>query len=196
VAAKAVFSQHRSNFLDAHKKQSNPATNKHSAKLVISIMSGIINCMNCKLINEKAFTLLELIIVIIIIGILATVGLSQYNTTIEKGRSGEGKANLGTMRKLAYEYYLRYGTVATITSSDVGIGSSGVPSSCSSPYYFYYTINDAQPAFVQFMAYRCTTGGKSPQASRQYRIYFNINPSTQSFVTGSQWTDDSSTAPY
>ncbi|MDD4894863.1 MAG: prepilin-type N-terminal cleavage/methylation domain-containing protein, partial [Candidatus Omnitrophica bacterium] len=34
--------------------------------------------------NHKAFTLLELIVVIIIVGILAVLGLTQYTRVIEK----------------------------------------------------------------------------------------------------------------
>ena len=47
---------------------------------------------------KKGFTLLELIIVIIILGILATIGVSQYQGTIEKGREAEARSILGSMR--------------------------------------------------------------------------------------------------
>ena len=48
--------------------------------------------------RKKGFTLLELLIVVIIIGILASIALPQYSATIEKARSGEAVINVGTIR--------------------------------------------------------------------------------------------------
>jgi len=48
--------------------------------------------------RKKGFTLLELLIVVIIIGILASIALPQYTATIEKARSGEAVINIGTIR--------------------------------------------------------------------------------------------------
>ncbi|MBU0547795.1 MAG: prepilin-type N-terminal cleavage/methylation domain-containing protein, partial [Candidatus Omnitrophica bacterium] len=36
---------------------------------------------------RKGFTLIELIVVIIIVGILASVGMTQYTKVVEKGRA-------------------------------------------------------------------------------------------------------------
>ena len=52
---------------------------------------------------KKAFTLIEIIIVIIIVGILAALGISQYSIIVERGRITEAKTRLGTMRQLAQE---------------------------------------------------------------------------------------------
>ena len=43
-----------------------------------------------KLRNQRAFTLLEIIIVVIIIGILASLALPKYHLSVEKVRSAEG----------------------------------------------------------------------------------------------------------
>ncbi len=150
-----------------------------SVELAMLVMGGIINYMNRNINllpsrnnsptepdNKKAFTLLELIIVIIIVGILAVLGLSQYTNIVEKGRIAEARANIGTMRKLAYEYYLKNGSFTDIQASNVGIGVS-YPSSCNTSYYFSYGISNFG-TYVALQSFRCSSGGKSPDSTRRY----------------------------
>ena len=54
----------------------------------------------------KGFTLLELIVVIIIIGILATLGFMQYQAVTEKSRTAEAIRVLGDLRTLEQAYYV------------------------------------------------------------------------------------------
>jgi len=52
-----------------------------------------------------AFTLLELLIVIIILGILAALALPQYLRTVEKSRGSEALIHLGTIRTVEMNFY-------------------------------------------------------------------------------------------
>lgn len=57
---------------------------------------------------RKAFTLIELIIVSIIVGILASVALVQYRNVIEKSRSAEAYAILANISAAESAYNSEY----------------------------------------------------------------------------------------
>ena len=54
--------------------------------------------------NERGFTLLELLMVIIIIAVLAAMALPQYIKATEKSRAAEALQLLGTMRASQHRY--------------------------------------------------------------------------------------------
>ncbi len=55
--------------------------------------------------GKKGFTLLEVLMVVIIIGVLATLAIPQYTKTVEKARASEAYSNLGTIRKAEWIFY-------------------------------------------------------------------------------------------
>ena len=56
--------------------------------------------------NKSGFTLLEIIIVIIIVGILASIALPKFFKTVEFSRGQEALINLGTIRQAMERCYL------------------------------------------------------------------------------------------
>jgi len=125
----------------------------------------------------KSFTLVELIIVVIIVGILASLGITQYAKMMEKTYMAEAKMIFGTLRNNAYQYYWEKGSMDGMVGADVGIGSgTGIPSSCTSTNYFRYYIYAPAGNQVQLASIRCTSGGKPPQASCEYSPYVYVNP--------------------
>ncbi len=122
--------------------------------------------------NKRAFTLIELIIVIILVGILAAIGISQYSLTVEKARTAEAKVRIGAMRQLAYQYYLENGSLTGMQYADVGVDNT----CASTDFYRYLVFNYG--TFASLVAHRCTSGGKTPNASREYRYYLVYYPGT------------------
>lgn len=59
--------------------------------------------------KSKGFTLVELLIVIVIIGILAGIGLGSFASTQRKGRDARRKADLDNIVKALESYYNDYG---------------------------------------------------------------------------------------
>jgi len=115
---------------------------------------------------KKGFTLLELIVVIIIIGILATLGFAQYSKTLEKGRSAEAKEILGNLRSAEEAYYQEYDVYAT----DITTIAINAPTACTATHYFSYSAAGTTTAAGIGTALRCTTLGKTPQAGTQYTV--------------------------
>jgi len=71
---------------------------------------------------KKGFTLMELIIVVVIIGILAMVGLPQFFKVAERGRAAEGIALLGSLRNAQLRRAAERGTTTAVAAElDVGV---------------------------------------------------------------------------
>ena len=109
--------------------------------------------------NEKGFTLLEIIIVIIIVGVLASLALPRFFSTVEYSRSTEAFASLAAIRQAMERCYLQrsgnYALCNVFTALDI-------ENPANSPNaHFTYGISGTSATGYTLTATRNTTEGGS-----------------------------------
>ena len=76
--------------------------------------------------KQKGFTLLELIMVIVIIGILAMLAMPTYFKTVERSRIAEAKKMLGMIRASQLRYYAEHAKfTSSLNDLDIEVPASG-----------------------------------------------------------------------
>jgi prepilin-type N-terminal cleavage/methylation domain-containing protein len=79
---------------------------------------------SCKAMNKRGFTIVELLIVIVVIGILATISLVAFNGIQAKGRDSIRKSDLATIAKALNSHNIDKGDYIE-TASGCGMQSNG-----------------------------------------------------------------------
>jgi len=103
-----------------------------------------------------AFTLVELLIVMIIVGVLAAIAAPMMQSNVNRAKRSEAVAALGAIRTAARSYYVEYGVYP---SSITNLNSKGLvnQSDLNGKYYNYsnYRANSAGNVY----AYTPTNAG-------------------------------------
>jgi prepilin-type N-terminal cleavage/methylation domain-containing protein len=147
--------------------------------------------------KAKGFTLLELVLVVVVLGILASLALPMFTKTIEKARTAEAKTTLAYLRKMQQLYILEHGGICGTCTDLSGGAASGIPchfayACADSNYYFnYYCFNNLPVpgptgTYGTCVAYRCTSGGKEPNISEsnKYMLWLTVGGSGDSTPSG------------
>ena len=114
--------------------------------------------------NQSGFTLVELLIVVIILGILAAVVIPQFNTAAAESKEAALASNLATIRQAIELYKVQHNdtfpddtiVVQLTTTTDV----TGAPGTKYGPY-----IRNAFPADPINSLATVTTGATMPAAA-------------------------------
>jgi len=99
--------------------------------------------------NKKGFTLLELMVVLIILGVLVSLGMPQYMAAVEKSRTAEAVGILGAIRGAELRYFSAHGTYAPDCAVLQGTESCGLDVSVGTLKFFEppavaFVNNDSQ----------------------------------------------------
>ncbi len=112
--------------------------------------------------NKKGFTLLEILIVVVILGVVAGLALPQYFSTIEKSRAQEALSSLSATRQAMIQYFSETGDYS---GAIIGNAANTTGNLSYNPNYpaggqvliFSYALSNLGPA--TFTATATRTGG-------------------------------------
>lgn len=123
-----------------------------------------------KILNKKAFTLIELVAIVLIIGILSAIGLPQYQRALEKSRSSEAIVMIGNIVTAQEMQLLQNGSftpnfsdlmldMPLETTSQASYGQDGQTSQGASQF-FEYDISGCEYGECTISAFRKKDDGQ------------------------------------
>ena len=98
-------------------------TNQHFLRMTSlnsKLQLALLNRKKGKNLLQKGFTLVELMIVIVIVGILSAVALPNFLSQSNKARATEGKMQVATILKQAGSLYVETGAITADNCTEIG----------------------------------------------------------------------------
>ena len=116
--------------------------------------------------NNKGFTLIELMIVVAIIAVISSVAYPSYTEYVARGRRGDAKASLLRMQ-LAQEKYRANNTTYATLAQLVALGTA---SGTSGDGYYTLSIAGISATGYTLTATRASTGAQASDKCGNFSI--------------------------
>lgn len=101
---------------------------------------------------KKAFTLIELLIVIVIIGVLATIAIPAYQSYVDKAKWSEAINVLGALRQACEEYRVETGEYPGISGEHIYLnGPRAYPDNPDAPNLNFAVKVPSYPSATKFI---------------------------------------------
>ncbi len=134
--------------------------------------------------KQRGFTLVELMVVMIILGILATIGFTSFQNSQKKGRDARRKNDLRQVSlalEAYYNDYAKYPAQDASTGKIKGCGDSASPTACDWSTAFKFTTPANAPTYMIKLP-------KDPKGNWYY--YYRISGSGFQLYARLENTDD------
>ena len=138
--------------------------------------------------NKRGFTLLEVLIVIVILGVIAGLAIPIYAAQVERARAQEALMNLGALRESAQRFYSSYNSYTPTTPGTMTILANGGTAAATNldtdpnnpgggvTRLFGYTVDSVAAGTYTFKALRRTgVSGVSDATGTAANNYVTIN---------------------
>lgn len=134
--------------------------------------------------NNKGFTLIEVMIVVVIIGILAAVALPSYSDYVTRGKIPEATSALATLRVKLEQYYQDNRTYVGFTDRSIKLGDTCAAATQQPLRNFELTCTA-----ISATAFTVTATGTDTMAGFVYTVNERNEKATTGVLSG--WTSNS-----
>lgn len=131
--------------------------------------------------GSRGFTLLELMIALVIVGVVSSYAISSYQKSILKTNRSAAKTTLGKISTAEENWHFSHNSYATSATSLIG----GIPAQASKYYTFAITV----PSGTTYTAAATATGGQLKDTDCKV---FSINSTGLQLASNSAGTANSS----